>query len=303
MSSKFLSRSYTPHLALFLVQLMFGMAPVLGKFALQTFSPYSIVGFRVGGAAVAFYFLQRFGGTLALERTKDYFQFAIFALVGIVLNQLLFFKGLSLTTAVNTSLIAVTIPVFTIFIGYLLGKDTLTWLKTLGLVVAGTGVVILVDPTKASFSSDTTLGDICIILNSLAWAFYIVVSKDLLLRYGVLKAMAWLFIFASIINVPFGFYFLPENVTEVGIIPWLFVLGLVLFPTIIAYYSNAWALARVEPSIVSVYVYLQPLIGFIFAVIFLGEKLSLRVIIAALLVFSGVFLVTRKRNIAIHVTQ
>ena len=303
MSAKLSSKSYAPHLALFLVQLMFGMAPVVGKYALQSFSPYSIVGFRVGGAALAFFLLQRITGSLALEKTKDYLHFAAFALIGIVLNQLLFFKGLSLTTAVNTSLIAVTIPVFTIFIGYLLGKDTLTPLKTLGLFIAGAGVVILVDPTKASFGSKTTLGDICILLNSLAWAFYIVVSKDLLLKYGVLKSMTWLFIFASVINIPFGFYFLPENVGEIGIAPWLYVLALILFPTIIAYFSNAWALARVEPSIVSVYVYFQPLIGFIFAVVFLGEKLSLHVILAALLVFIGVFLVTRKRHTAIHITQ
>lgn len=303
MSANFLNKSYAPHLALFLVQLMFGTAPVLGKFALQTFSPYSIVGFRVGGAALAFYFLQKANGDLRLEKTKDYLHFAIFALIGIVLNQLLFFKGLSLTTAANTSLIAVTIPVFTILIGYLMGKDTLTLIKTVGLIIAGTGVVILVDPTKASFSSETTLGDICIILNSLAWAFYIVVSKDFLIKYGVLKSMTWLFIFASLINVPFGFYFLPENLMEVDYLAWIFVLAIVLFPTILAYYSNAWALARVEPSIVSVYVYLQPIIGFLFAVIFLGEKLTFRLIISALLVFSGVFLVTRKRNIAIHQTQ
>jgi drug/metabolite transporter (DMT)-like permease len=291
------------HIALLFVQLCFGTAPVLGKFALQTFSPYSIVGFRVGGAAIAFYFLQRFSGNLRLERKKDYLYFALFALIGIVLNQLLFFKGLSLTTATNTSLIAVTIPIFTIGIGSLLGTDSFTWLKGAGISVAAIGVIILINPLNASFNADTTLGDICIILNSLAWAFYVAVSKKFLIKYGVLKSIAWLFIFASLLNVPIGLYFMRDlDVTAVKFSAWLFVAGIVLFPTILAYYTNAWALARVEPSIVTVYVYLQPLIGFFSAVIFLGEKISTRPIISALLIFTGVFLVTRKSNITIHET-
>src|SRR5437870_1072428 len=103
-------RSYAPHVALFAVQVFFGSATVLGKFALLAFPPNALVGFRVGGAALAFYTLQRFRGSLALDNSRDYLKFAVFALIGVALNQLFFFKGLSLTTAVNTSLIAVTIP-------------------------------------------------------------------------------------------------------------------------------------------------------------------------------------------------
>lgn len=295
--------SFAPHLALLFVQLCFGSAPVFGKFALQAFSPYTIVGFRVGGAALAFYFLQRMRGSLKLDCRRDYFYFAGFAFIGIVCNQLFFFKGLSLTTATNTSLIAVTIPIFAILISTLIGNDSLSWRKILGIILAAFGVTVLINPFKTEFSTATITGDIFILLNSFSYAFYVAVSKRFINKYGALKSIAWLFIFASFINVPLGFYYFQQlDFTQVSWFSWLMAVCLVIFPTILAYFWNAWALARVEPSIVVVYVYLQPLIGFFSAVIFLGEHLTFRPIMSAMLIFIGVFLVTRKNNVTIHET-
>ncbi|HVE59229.1 MAG TPA: DMT family transporter [Pyrinomonadaceae bacterium] len=287
-------QSYAPHIALFAVQVFFGTATVLGKFALLAFPPNALVGFRVGGAALAFYVLQRFRGSLALENRRDYLTFALFAFFGVTLNQLLFFKGLSLTTAVNTSLLAVTIPIFTILISALLGYDFLSWRKIAGIILAAVGVIYLINPTRASFGSETTQGDILIVLNSLCYAGYVAVSKNLISHYGALKSIAWLFLFASLINVPLGIISLQTvELAQVSPSSWLFVAGLVVFPTIMAYFWNAWALSRVEPSIVAVYIYLQPLMGFLAAIFFLGEHFSTRLLISALLVFSGVFLVTK----------
>ena len=284
-------------MALFAVQVFFGTATVLGKFALLAFPPFALVGFRVGGAALAFYVLQRFRGNLALDNFADYLKFAFFALFGVALNQLLFFKGLSLTTAVNTSLIAVTIPIFTILISVILGFDSLSWRKAAGITLAAAGVVFLIDPSKASFGSQTTQGDILIVLNSLCYAIYVAVSKKLISHYGALKSIAWLFLYASLLNVPMGLFALRDvNLLDVSLNSWLFVLGLIIFPTILAYFWNAWALSRVEPSVVAVYIYLQPLMGFLSAILFLGEHFSLRLLISALLVFAGVFLVTMKFN-------
>ena len=290
-------RSFAPHIALVGVQMFFGCAPVVGKIALQTFPSYAIVGFRIGGAALAFYLLQRFRGSLALENRKDYLYFALFSLFGVVINQLLFFRGLSLTTAANTSLLAVTIPIFTILISASLGYDKLTFPKIIGTILAACGVIYLINPAKASFSSETTLGDIFIILNSFSYAIYVAMSKKLITKYGALKSLAWLFVFGSIVNVPVGLYFLSTiELSAVTSSAWLALLAIVIFPTILAYYWNAWALARVEPSVVAVYIYLQPLIGFVLAVIFLGEQFSSRLLISAVLIFCGVFLVTRRKT-------
>ena len=289
--------SFAPHVALFVVQLLFGSAPILGKFALLAFPPLAIVGFRVAGAALAFYFLQKFRGNLRLKRRSHYLYFALFSCLGVICNQLLFFKGLSLTTATNTSLLAVMIPIFAILVSVLIGNDKLSWQKIVGIVLAGCGVVYLIDPTNASFSSETTQGDILIILNCLSYGTYVAVSKKLITYYGALKSIAWLFLFASIVNVPIGLYSLQTvDVAQIGLSAWLRLAAIVLFPTIFAYYWNAWALARVEPSIVAVYIYLQPLIGTFLAIFVLGEAWKPRIFLAMALIFTGVFLVTRKRR-------
>ncbi len=85
--------------------------------------------------------------------------FAAFSCFGVIFNQLLFFKGLSLTTATNTSLLAVMIPVFAIVVSVIIGNDQLSWQKILGVIIAAGGVIYLIDPVKASFSSQTTRGD------------------------------------------------------------------------------------------------------------------------------------------------
>ena len=290
------SEKITPHLALIAVQLMFGSAPVLGKTALQAFPSYAIVGFRVGGAALAFYLLQRIRGDLRLEKRSHYFHFAIYSLFGVVLNQLLFFKGLSLTTAVNASLLAVTIPVFTLLISAALGYEMLSVLKISGVFLAALGVINLINPASASFSSESALGDILIIFNSFSYAVYVALSKKLVSHYGALKSIAWFFMFSSLINVPVGLISLDSvEISQVSLNAWLAVLAIVLFPTIGAYYWNTWALARTEASVVTVYIYLQPLIGFTAAVIFLNEKITIWTIFSALLIFMGVYLVTKRR--------
>ncbi len=290
-------KSYAPHVALFVVQLMFGSAPILGKFALEAFPSFAIVGFRVGGGALAFFVLQRVTGSLRLEKTAHYYYFALFALFGIVFNQLLFFTGLSLTTATNTSLLAVLIPVFAIAVSTLVGNDEISAKKIAGIVLAGAGVVYLIDPAKASFSSATTQGDILVLLNSLSYAIYLAISKKLITRYGGLKSIAWLFLFGSIINVPIGLYSLSG--VELGAVSakaWTALAAVVIFTTILAYYWNTWALARVQPSIVAVYIYLQPLIGTTLAIVILGEPWKPRILVAMALIFGGVFLVTMRRR-------
>ena len=290
-------KSYAPHVALVMVQVLFGSSVILGKFALAAFPPFSIVGFRVAGAAGAFCILQKMRGTMRLERRSHYLHFFIFALLGVVCNQLLFFTGLSLTTATNTSLLAVMIAIFAILVSVIIGNDKLTRLKVIGTMTAAGGVIYLIDPANASFSSATTQGDLMIVLNSMFYATYVATSKRLVTHYGAMKSIAWVFLFGSIINVPLGIFALSSvDVAAIGWHSWFWLGTVVLFPTILAYYWNTWALARVEPSVVAVYTYLQPLIGTILAVAVLGEAWKPRIFLAMALIFTGVFMVTRRRK-------
>jgi drug/metabolite transporter (DMT)-like permease len=289
------SEPYAPHLALLAVQVTFGSLPVIGKVVLNVIPSLALVGFRVGITAVALYFIQRYRGHLQLEDKRDYFRFAILSFFGVTLNQILFITGLSLTKASNTSLLAVTIPIFALSVGAFLGIERLRKAKIAGIVLAAAGVVLLIDPRSASFSSETTLGDILIILNSLSYGIYVSVSKETITRNGAIKSITWIFIFSSVVCVPLGAYSLSAiDISGVSPLVWLLILHIAFTSTLTPYLLNAWALARVNPSTVAVYIYLQPLIGFVMAIVFLDEKFDLRVLAAALLIFAGVFLVTKK---------
>jgi drug/metabolite transporter (DMT)-like permease len=121
-----------------------------------------------------------------------------------------------------------------------------------------------------------------------------------IVRNGALRSMTWLFLFASLVCVPFGAVSLFSiDVLSVSRDIWIMVLFIAAAATAAPYLLNAWALARVEPSTVAVYIYLQPLIGFVLAAAFLGETIGLKFIISAALVFFGVFLVSRKPHSAV----
>ena len=292
------SRSLTnfhAFVALIPAQLLFGSLPVIGKIVLAVLPPVALVGIRTSITAAILIGIQAFRGRFWLKEKGDYWRFAVLSLFGIVVNQLFFIGGLSLTTASNTSLLAVMIPVFALTVGAIAGFERLTLPKIAGIIFAGIGVIILIDPRKASFSSQTTLGDICIIINCLAYGIYVATSKQAIMRNGIFRSMMWVFIFASLVCIPLGAYSL--STVDLATVPssiWLISIYIAIGATAAPYLLNAWALSKVNPSTVAVFVYLQPLIGFTLAVLFLGESVTSIFVIAAALIFAGVFLVTKK---------
>ncbi len=287
--------SIAPYLALIGVQLSFGSFPVVGKVALSVIPAVGLVGFRVGLSTFIFVLVQLVRRRFWLRERIDYLKLAGISFLAVTFNQLLFTTGLSLTKASNTSLISVTIPIFALTTGYIIGTETLKPMKITGILLACTGVVLLIDPRNASFSSETTLGDLLVVLNSLSYGVYVAISKDIVTRNGAFRSIMWIFLFASFFCVPLGVYSM-RTVDILAITPtiWLCVLYTAVIGTLVPYFLNAWALARVNPSTVAVFVYLQPVVGFMLAVLFLGEHVGLNFIAAAVLVFAGLFLVIKK---------
>jgi drug/metabolite transporter (DMT)-like permease len=295
---------YAPHAALVGVQILFGSLPVIGKVVLGAIPAISLVGFRVGITALVLFAVQSYRKRVWLHYREDYFKLGVLSLFGVTFNQLLFIGGLSLTKASNTSLLAVTIPIFTLIVSAFAGTEKLRPIKVLGVLLAAAGIMFLIDPRKASFSSETTLGDLMIIVNSLSYGIFVATSKETITRNGPFRSMMWIFIFASVVCVPLGLFSLSgTDISSVGTHVWLLILYISIAATAGPYLLNAFALARVSPSIVAVYIYLQPVIGFILAVAFLGEVLDAKFAVAALFVFAGVYLTTRRSgNRFVHVT-
>jgi drug/metabolite transporter (DMT)-like permease len=142
-------------------------------------------------------------------------------------------------------------------------------------------------------------GNLLLVANTFCYGAYLAVSQDVFRRYGALTAMTWLFAIGSLAAVPFGGYHLAQtDLRNVGLLIWLVLVYTVLVQTVGAYYLNAWALERVSPSTVAVYIYLQPLFAFVVAPLLLGagERPGLRHAVATLLVFAGVGVVTLGRR-------
>jgi len=298
-----MSHRLGPHLALLAVQILFGIWPIFGKVVLRSMSPTSLVACRITGAALALALLQRSLAPLLRMRVRDIVLLTACSMLGIVGNQFLFVKGLSLTTVINAEILSTTIPAYAIAISILLGYDRWS-LKTLGgILVAAAGVLYLINPARADLTSTTTTGNILILINSFLYAVFIVISKGLYERYGALNVITWIFVVGSLVTIPVGIYSLQqENLAAIGTTTWLALAFIIILPTVGAYYLNAWALTHVSPSTVAIYIYLQPLIAFGFAPLLLGEQWNYRTIVAALLIFGGVALVTTNKDTSAHVS-
>lgn len=291
------SSKVAAHLALVLVQIFFATWPVVGKLTLRTVPPIALVGFRVAGSCLLLVVLARMTGNLRPVEKKDWPLLVMSSALGLVFNQWLFVKGLSLTTAINSSLISTSIPVSTLIVGIFLKTDRATWRRLLGISLAGAGVLYLIGPNRGDFSAATRAGDLLIVANSLCYGCYIALSKDLVERYNSLNVITWIFIVGSVAAIPAGLVSLSQiPLSSISLKVWIEIAYIIALPTAAAYFLNAWALARVPPSTVAVYIYLQPLIAFTLAPIVLGEALGAHAIISTLLIFAGVFLVTWKRR-------
>lgn len=292
----------TPHLALIAVQILFGTWPILGKIVLKYMSVTSLMTCRLVGGTIVFLAIQRdIKSVLGMQR-RDLGLVILSSLLGVVGNQFLYVKGLSLSTVINATLISTSIPAFALIISMLFGYDQLSLRRAIGILLAASGVIYLVDPLRADVASQTTLGNLLMITSSFLYGAYIVLSKDLLERYGALNVITWIFFVGSVMAAPVGVYSLTnENFEAIGWGIWLIVVFIILLPTVGAYYLNGWALTKVAPSVVAVYIYFQPLIAFGLAPVLLGESWNWRTVVASLMIFTGVAIVTRRgRSFAVR---
>jgi len=282
-------------LALLAVQMLFGTLPVVGKTVLAVLPPFALVGARVGITALLLFVIQSARQRVWLSDRGDYLRLAALSLAGVTANQIFYLTGLSYTTASNTSLLAVLIPISAMAVSVVFGQEKLRLRTLAGIIAAAVGVIILIDPRKASFSSATTIGDLLIVLNSIAFGTYVALSKEVISRNGAFRSMMWVFIFASVICVPLGTFTLLKNV-DVQAVPsyiWFLVLYIAVFATTAPYILNALAISRLSSSTVAVFIYLQPVIGAAAAVVFMGDNIDIRFAVASLLIFTGLFITTR----------
>jgi drug/metabolite transporter (DMT)-like permease len=274
-------------------QFCFASLAVIGRLALGHVPPNAVMFTRVAGGAVVFYLMLRARAAVLLPERKDVPRLVVCALLGIVLNQFLFLNGLARTTATNASVLGCTIPVFTLLVAALAGVERPTGRRLGGIAVALCGTLVLVGVDRFDASETRFTGNLLVVANSLSYGSFLVCVRPLSARYPAMTLVTWLFAasvpFAALTGIPTWIDFAADVTLRDG-----FLLAyLVAVPTVGAYALNQMALQRAESSVVATYVYLQPLIAAVGARYLLDETPSSRTVLAALLIFAGLWLSAR----------
>jgi drug/metabolite transporter (DMT)-like permease len=294
-----MSRLVWAHLALFSTNLIYGLNYTVAKNVMPTYiQPFGFIFCRVSGALLLFWFFHRLFFKEKIAKA-DFPRLALCGLFGVAINQLLFFKGLNITTPINASIIMTANPVLVLLFAAFLIKERITVYKVAGVALGLTGaVMLLLFNHDLSLGSVTAFGDLLIFVNATSYAIYLVLVKPLMLKYKPLTVIKWVFLFGFLVVFPFGW-------SEFSAINWSQMPTSILWETtfvvvgttFLAYLFNIFALKTVSPSTASTYIYLQPLLAGAFAVWLGKDQVDEVKVLAALFIFSGVYLVSKRQKV------
>jgi drug/metabolite transporter (DMT)-like permease len=275
------------------VQLLFASLAIAGRFVLPHFPAGALVCFRVLGATTVLFLINAATGGQWVRDRRDLLRLAVLGLLGIAANQTLFLYGLRYTTAINATILVTTVPVFTVLGSVLIGREPPSALKFAGITLAALGTIYLIGPDRISLAPDVTLGNALIVLGMVCYAAYFLYSRSVVGRYEPITVSFYVMLFASFGVLPFGLMAMQSmRLSTISSAVWLWVAYIVVFPTIVTYLLNIWALQRVSSNLVAVYIYLQPLFAAAVAPLVLrGERLTARAVAAGLAIFAGLGLV------------
>jgi drug/metabolite transporter (DMT)-like permease len=289
------------HLAVIGANVIYGITFTVAKDVMPEYlTPNAFILIRVTGAVLLFWLLAKSLGLNESIQKSDWTRFAFAGIFGVAANQLLFFQGLSLSTPINAAIIMTVNPVMVLLIAAIVLRNKITLTKGSGIFLGLSGAVLLNTFQNGewiipSFSNETAFGDFLIFLNATSYAIYLVIIKPVMQKYNPVTVIKWVFTFGFVYVLPFGFTQLMAVNWQV--IPQL-VYGEIAFvvigTTFFAYLFNIYGLKKLSPSVVSIYIYLQPFLATLVALLWGKDDLSMMKIVSAGLIFSGVYLVSKR---------
>jgi drug/metabolite transporter (DMT)-like permease len=284
------------HLAMLGVTLAFGLNYSIAKSMMPTYlTPYQMLFLRLAGGALLFWLFQPF---IIKEQVKkrDLGLMALCGLFGLTLNMGLFYTGLNYTTPVDASVIHVSNPIMVLILSVFLLHEKITGKKVLGIFFGLSGALVIILWGKiASFGNQSTLGNILVTLNMFFYSLYLVVLKPLTNRYHPITLLKWISLFGFLFAIPLTSWSIV-SLTFVNF-DWYgwFSLGyIIIITTFLVYLLINYALKRLNPTTVSYYTYMQPVIAAITSVSLGMERITLPKVLAAVLIFGGVALVSQR---------
>jgi len=283
------------HAALFLVALIYGSNYSIAKEVMPAYvGPFGLIVIRVVSAALFFGIFSRLVVKEKIVGRADNLRSIACGVTGIAINQLCFFGGLNLTAPINAALLMVISPVAVLLLSALLLKESLGWRKVGGIIIACVGALLLINHSRGESTTGNLSGDLLIILNAVSYGMYLVLVKPLMQHYKAITIVSRIFAVGAVIVIPFGWQqLLTPAYSAFPVSIWLAIAFMVAAVTILAYLLNTWALRYANPSLVGAYIYLQPVLAILIAVGFGRDVFTLQKGLYALLIFAGVYMVSR----------
>jgi drug/metabolite transporter (DMT)-like permease len=287
-----MNKKVQAHVALFTAQVIYAASFPIAKMVMQDI-PYNVLVLVRGVGAMLLFWTSSFLLKESVDK-KDLPRLFLLGICGVAINQTLFLKGLSLTSPINAAIMMISTPILVLIIASLLIKEKITKIRAIGILVGFTGAVFLVlqNAKGGSLKESSFLGDIYVFINALSWGTFLVIVKPLMKKYHTITILKWVFVFGLVFIFPLGIKdTLAMNWNVLSAKLMLCTAFVIVFTTFIAYLLNTLALKELSSSIVSVYIYLQPLLtAFISICIFHSDAITWEKTLAAVLIFAGVYL-------------
>ena len=284
-------------LAAFGATIIYGLNHTIAKGVMPLYvKPFGFIMIRVLGATVLFWGISFLGPKEKIEK-RDWGRLLLCSLFGMAINMLAFFKGLDLSTPINSAVLITTTPIIVVILSAFLIKERIRWVKGLGIAIGLIGAVFLIvyGNEVRQDAPNIALGNILFLVNSLFFGLYLILTKKLVAKYHPFTIMKWLFLIGIFLNLPIALpEFLEISWSTLPVEAIWKIAFVVLGTTFCTYLFNVYALTQLKASTVSAFVYVQPLVGILFAVLSGKDTLSPVKIAAGALVVLGVYLVSKR---------
>ena len=295
-----MNKRYLALIAAFLATSIYGINHTVAKEVMPIYIGSSgFIMLRLLGATLIFWTISLFTPNEKIEK-RDFFKILLASMLGMCINMLAFFRGLELSTPINSGIIITLSPVLVLILSYFFLKEKVTLKKIIGILIGFSGAVFLIlNSSKTGINApNIPLGNSFFLLNASAYAGYLIVIKPLTSKYNIFTLMKWLFLIGLVLSTPITFnQFIEVNWTE---LPWFAIWRMayvVIGTTFLTYLFNIYALKTLSPTTVGSFIYLQPIITIGFALITGNDVLDTTKLFSCLLVFIGIYLVSiRNRN-------
>ncbi|MFM8596638.1 MAG: DMT family transporter [Flavobacteriales bacterium] len=299
------SQILNAHLALLLVNVLYGANHVLAKGVMPRYlDPNTFILLRVSGATILFWILLYFQKRKPIERS-DFWRFGAAGLFGVAVNQLFFFHGLNLSSAFNAGIIMALNPMMVVILSAILMKEKLRFQGYFGIAIGALGAILLT-LSSGKLPGASSIGDLFLLINSLSYALYLVLSKPLLQKYSPIQVITYVFSIGLLFLLIF-----PPTWTQLGaahfdLIPaaaWYKITYVIVGVTFLTYLLTIFGLKYVSATISSAYIYTQPVMVALFTFLFayvgwaadFSNTITAERIFYMLLIFTGVYFVSLRK--------